>query len=146
MFRCAKSALLPLACVLLTQLAAAQTYYPPPESQGDWRSLVPVNETPTAEQRQAVRDKTAFDWDKLHDAWGFVQSFGGTNGLLVIRNGWIAAEWDDLNRPIAVHSCTKSLTAVAMAKLFDLSDAGQLPKKIGPDWVLIYRRSPAGGR
>jgi CubicO group peptidase (beta-lactamase class C family) len=142
MFKFAGSALLLLGCICLSQPARAKTYYPPPESQGDWRSLVPANESPTAEQKDAVLAKTGLDWDKLDHAWDFVQTFGGTNGLLIIRNGWIAAEWDDLNRPIAVHSCTKSLTALAMARLFDLSDAGQVSQKIGPE-SFAYEYLPA---
>src|SRR5688572_9305248 len=96
-----------LASLRLTSTSAAETYFPPPETAVDWRSLVPANQTPDAAQTRAVMDETGLDWHKLHSAWQFVQSFGGTNSLLVIRNGWIAAEWDDLKRPFPVHSCTK---------------------------------------
>ncbi|MBI3461870.1 MAG: serine hydrolase, partial [Planctomycetes bacterium] len=138
-FQFAKGTLLQAArrllfgCMLVTRISAAETYFPPPEAEGDWRSLVPANATPTAVQEQAVLEKSGLDWDKLADAWGYVQSFGGKNSLLIIRNGWIAAEWNNLERPIAIHSCTKSLTGLVMAKLFDLSDAGQLPTTVGPD-------------
>ena len=120
-----------LACTLAPPSAAAGTCFPPPEAQGGWRSLVPANEVPSAAEKKAVLDRTGLEWDKLAAAWNHLQGFGGSNGLLVIRNGWIAAEWDNIRRPIPIHSCTKSLTGLALAKLFDLSDAGQLAKKIG---------------
>jgi CubicO group peptidase (beta-lactamase class C family) len=113
--------------------AGAQTaaYYPPPENQGGWRSLVPANQPASAEQKQRILQTTGIDWDKLHEGWKYCTRFGGPNSLLVIRRGWVAGEWHDFTNPRGIASCTKSLTALAMAKLFDLSDAGRLPKRVG---------------
>ncbi|MBI4624293.1 MAG: DUF5060 domain-containing protein [Verrucomicrobia bacterium] len=129
-----------LACMLVTQtMATGKMYFPPPEAQGDWRSLVPANGAATAAEKRAVLEEAELDWDKLQEVWRFIESSGSANSFLVIRNGWIAAEWDALKRPIAIHSCTKSLTGLAMAKLFDLSDAGQLAKTIGPEsFAYVY--------
>ncbi len=106
------------------------TYYPPPESEGGWRSLIPPNTTPTAEQKQEVLKSTGLDWDKLHEAWKYCESFGGQHSLLIIRHGWVAGEWQNFTGPRGIASCNKSITGLAMAKLFDLSDAGKLPKRI----------------
>jgi CubicO group peptidase (beta-lactamase class C family) len=108
-------------------------YYPPPENKGGWRSLVSPNESPTAEQKWIILQTTGLDWDKLHEAWKYCESFGGPDSLLVIRRGWVAGEWHNFTVPRGIASCTKSLTALAMAKLFDMSDAGKLPKRIDMD-------------
>jgi CubicO group peptidase (beta-lactamase class C family) len=105
-------------------------YFPPPETEGGWRALVRVNETPTAAQKADIRARAGLDWDRLAEAQRFCAGFGGNQSFLVIRHGWIAAEWNDLAAPRGIASCTKSLTALAMARLFDLSDAGQLPRRI----------------
>jgi hypothetical protein len=72
------------------------------------------------------------DTDRLIDAWNYVESLGQRQSLIVIRHGWIAGEWDHVGTG-PVNSATKSLTGLALAKLFELSDAGRLPKKIGYD-------------
>ena len=113
--------------------AVAGTYYPPPESAGGWRSLVPPNKTPSADQKRAIRQAAGLDWDKLRAAWDYCESFGDPDSLLVIRHGWVAAEWHNTTEARGIASCTKSLTSLAMARLFDLSDAGRLPQPIGPD-------------
>jgi CubicO group peptidase (beta-lactamase class C family) len=113
---------------------AAESYFPPPEAQGDWRSLVPANQAPTTTQKEAVLATTGFDWDKLREVWAYCESYGGLHNVLVIRHGWIAGEWHNYSEPEhGIASCTKSLTGLAMAKLFDLSDAGRLPKRIAID-------------
>ena len=61
--------------------------------------------------------------------------------MLVVRRGWIAAEWSNSRRPTWIASCTKSLTAVAMAKLFDLSDSGRFSTPVGID-DYTYRYLP----
>jgi CubicO group peptidase (beta-lactamase class C family) len=106
-------------------------YFPPPEAEGGWRSLIPANEMPSAAEKQAVTETTGLDWDWLQEAWEYCCGFGEPNGLLVIRHGWIAAEWMDYTDAQGIASCSKSLTSLAMAKLFDMSDQGQLPKRIG---------------
>lgn len=111
----------------------ADDYFPSPEAEGGWRSLVPANQEPTQEQKKAVRATTGLDWDRLHEAWRYCQDFAGPHSVLLIRHGWIAGEWNNYTEPRGIASCTKSLTGLAMAKLFDLSDAGLLPKCVSID-------------
>lgn len=130
-----------LGLLLTPSRSAERPYYPPPEARGGWRSLVEPNVEPSAAQKAGVRDETGLDWDKMQAAWRYCLSQGKRSSLLVIRHGWIAGEWHTFTEPLGIASCTKSLTAVAMAKLFDLSDARQLPKRIGPG-ELAYRYLP----
>jgi CubicO group peptidase (beta-lactamase class C family) len=116
-----------------TTAPAAESSFPPPESQGGWRRLVAADRAATDEQKRAVREKTGLDWDKLKAAQDYCASFGTPNNLLVIRHGWIAGEWTSFSDPRGIASCTKSLTALAMAKVFDLSDAGKLSVRVGID-------------
>ncbi|MHB0874885.1 MAG: serine hydrolase domain-containing protein [Anaerolineae bacterium] len=112
---------------------AAPTYFPPPEAEEGWRSLVAVNQEATANQKGAVRTLAGLDWDRLHEVWRYCQDFEQPHRVLVIRHGWIAGEWGDTGETRGIASCTKSLTALAMAKLFDMSDAGLLPQPITID-------------
>jgi CubicO group peptidase (beta-lactamase class C family) len=104
-------------------------YFPPPESSGGWRRVTGINATPTNAQKKDIRAKTGVDWDKLKLACDYSQSFGGGSTALVIRNGWIAGEWGNMNAA-RVASVSKSLTALATAKMYELSDAGRLEKTI----------------
>jgi CubicO group peptidase (beta-lactamase class C family) len=122
-----------LVPLLATACLCAEAPFPPPEDQEGWRSLVPINDEPSPAQKQAVREKTGLDWDKLREAESYCESFGTANSLLVIRHGYVAGEWKNFNNARGIASCTKSLTALAMAKLFYLSDAVQLPKRINID-------------
>lgn len=134
-----------LAGILATGLAAAQTkYYPPPETKGGWRSLVTANVTPAPEQKAAILKTAGLNWDRLEEAWKYCEGFGSwPHGLLVIRHGWIAAEWRNFTEPRAIASCTKSLTGLAMAKLFDLSDGGRFSKPIQIDDSVYHYLPPA---
>ncbi len=109
--------------------ATAQSYFPPKESQGGWRSLVPVGAVPTPHQKSTVRQVAEMDWDRIQKAWNLVAPHGGS--LLVIRNGWVAGEFGP-QTSYHVASVTKSFTGMAMMRLFDQSDAGQLGKTIDP--------------
>jgi CubicO group peptidase (beta-lactamase class C family) len=117
-------------------------YFPPPEAQGGWRSLVPANMSATPEQKAAIQEHTGLDWDKLLEAWTYCSSFSGSHSLLVIRHGWIAAEWHNFTQPRGIASCTKSITGLAVARLLDMSDQGLLKKKIGLD-DFVYQYLPA---
>jgi hypothetical protein len=50
----------------------------------------------------------------------------------VIRNGWIAGEWGNTHAA-RIGSVSKSLTALATARMYELSDAGRLGKTIGAE-------------
>lgn len=131
-----------LFCFLPEPLSGQQAYYPPSANAGGWRTLVSPNTDATPGQKTAVLEETGLDWDRLNDAWLYARRFVGRDSIMVIRRGWIVAEWSTSPRPMAIASCTKSLTAVAMAKLFDLSDSGRFATTIGID-DYAYRYLPA---
>jgi hypothetical protein len=108
----------------------AATYYPPPDSQGGWRSLVTPNTTPTASQKQKILKATGIDWDKLQLAWNYVSAYN--SAFLVIKNGWVVGNWGGTGNFIALNSVSKSITGAALARQFTLSSAGSGPT-IGPD-------------
>jgi len=118
-----------------TVQASAQfgEYFPPPESEGGWRSLVEVDQPVTFAQQRQVQDVAGVDFQSLEQAWKYCRSFDTLDSLLVIRRGWIVGEWRTFENPRATASCTKSLTALAMAKLFDMSEAGLIDVKINED-------------
>jgi hypothetical protein len=118
--------------------AAAQEYYPPSESQGGWRSLVPPNGTPTAAQKAEIQKTAGLNWDRLLEAWTYLEGVAGGNSLLVIRNGWIAGEWST-GYDRALNSGSKSMTGLALAQVVETSDAGRLARKIGyEDFACAY--------
>src|SRR5262245_20909283 len=122
------------ALLLLAGPAAArEAYFPPPEAQGGWRSLVTANVAPTAEQKTRISRTAGLNWDKLAEAWRYCGDLGGPHSLLVIRHGWVAAEWSNFGEPQTIASCTKALTGLAIGKLLDLSDAGRFTKRIRMD-------------
>jgi CubicO group peptidase (beta-lactamase class C family) len=113
-----------------TQLG--QPYFPPAEARGGWRALTPYNGTPSAAQKAALRARAGVDWDRLKAASDYSRGFASDSAVLVIRNGYVAGEWGSRSAA-GVASVTKSLTGLAVAKLFELSDRGLLPRRIGPD-------------
>lgn len=119
----------------------SRDYFPPPEGQGGWRALVPANTAASPGQKAAIRQHTGLDWNKLFDAWTYCTSFSGPHSMLVIRHGWITAEWHNFTQPRGIASCTKSITGLTMAKVFDMSDRGLLKKTIGLD-DFAYRYVP----
>ena len=126
------------AASLLLFLAAARLgaaeYFPPSEAAGGWRTLAPLNAaTLTAQEKAAIRAQAGIDWDKLIAAWNYSSSFGTRNSVIVIRHGWVAGEWRNYEQALGIASCTKSLTSLALAKVFDASDGGRLKKRIALD-------------
>lgn len=61
----------------------AADYFPPPDSQGGWR---------TALDEARCRRKAGLDLAKLEQAWTFTQRCTQNGGLLVERNGYLAFE------------------------------------------------------
>jgi CubicO group peptidase (beta-lactamase class C family) len=109
---------------------ALADYFPPPESKGGWRSLLPEKDAPNTEQKQAIRDKAGVDWDKLEEAWKFNAAAGGATGLLVIRRGHVVGEWYqkcDLATAFNIYSSSKAYTSTAYGLLLADSDGGKLP-------------------
>src|SRR5262245_22102486 len=117
---------------VIARSAEAQTYYPLRESQGGWRSLVAANATPTSAQKSTIQSTTELNWDRLLDSWNYMESVARGNSLLVIRNGWIAGEWDS-GYDGALNSGSKSLGGLALALLTQMSDAGQLHQTFNLD-------------
>ena len=108
---------------------ALDAYFPPPESQGGWRSLLPEKGEPSAEQKSKIRSVTGVDWDKLEAAWDHNASAPGATGLLVIRRGQVVGEWyKDCERssPFLIYSSSKSYTSTAFGLILD-EFGGKLP-------------------
>ena len=134
---------------LLTGLALAASasaggggYYPPPQSAGTWRSYVTPNQTPTPTEQATLLSERGVDWSLLQQAWQGLQvsAQNGDMELLVIKDGWIVGHWEttpslDLHRA----SIAKTFTSMTLAKMFDMSDAGDFsgltPSTIGPESV-----------
>ncbi|WP_038162952.1 serine hydrolase [Verrucomicrobium sp. BvORR106] len=62
---------------------AAEDYFPPPDSQGGWRTLKTTEE---------IRDKAGMDLAKLEQAYTFTERCSQNGGLLVVRKGYLVFE------------------------------------------------------
>lgn len=105
-------------------------YFPPPESQGGWRTLLPPTGDPTAEQKAKIREVGGVDWDKLAEAWSHNTSAPGATGLLVIRRGQVVGEWyrdGGPNKAFNIYSSSKSYTSTAYGLILDDFGNGPLP-------------------
>jgi CubicO group peptidase (beta-lactamase class C family) len=95
---------------------AASDYFPPQENKGGWRSLLPAQGEPTAEQKAEIAKTGGVDWDKLKEAWDYNAQVEGGTGLLVIRHGYVVGEWykdGDRERTYNIYSSSKSYTSLA---------------------------------
>ena len=104
---------------------ALSDYFPPPEEQGGWRSLLPAEGEPDASQKARIREVAGIDWDLLKAAWDHNASAQGATGLLVIRRGHIAGEWyrdGDRTKAFNIYSSSKSYTSTAFGLI--LADFG----------------------
>jgi CubicO group peptidase (beta-lactamase class C family) len=128
--------------VLLSSCLPAQTaerpttalsdYFPPPEEQGGWRTLLPVEGEPDDSQKARIRDVGGVDWDLLKAAWDYNAAAPGATGLLVIRHGQIVGEWykeGDRTTAFNIYSSSKSYTSTAYGLI--LSDFGNGPLPSG---------------
>ena len=101
----------------------AQTYYPPPESGGGWRRSANDDE---------VRTQAHMDPHRLQlISQAQSQFYGGPWAIVIVRNGYLVAEWFGMPAMPAttfdVWSCTKSATGIALGMLFDDSRNNKLP-------------------
>lgn len=71
------------ALVFAPLAPAAEDYFPPPDSQGGWRTLKTTEE---------VRDKAGMDLAKLEQAYAFTERCSQNGGLLVVRKGYLVFE------------------------------------------------------
>jgi CubicO group peptidase (beta-lactamase class C family) len=127
-----------LACCVGTGMLAPlgargqvlSSYFPPPESQGGWRSLLPENGEPSAEQKSKIREVAGVDWDKLRAAWEHNAAAPGATGLLVIRRGYVVGEWyKDASRSTTynIYSSSKSYMSTAFGLILADFGNGKLP-------------------
>jgi CubicO group peptidase (beta-lactamase class C family) len=114
-----------------TQSAQAQEkaplspYFPPPESKGGWRSLLPDDGPPSSAQKSKIQEVAGVDWDKLELAWKHNEAAPGKTGLLVIRRGYVVGEWykdGDRSTDFNIYSSSKSYTSTAYGLI--LADFG----------------------
>ncbi|MDQ6704643.1 MAG: beta-lactamase family protein, partial [Acidobacteriota bacterium] len=64
-------------------LTAAGEYFPPPDSEGGWRTL---------KDAAQVRKIAGMDLKKLDQAFEYAQRSSQHGGLLVVRHGWLVYE------------------------------------------------------
>lgn len=69
--------------LLLALTAQAKDYFPPPDTQGGWRTLA---------DREQIRAKTGIDTAKLDEAFQYIQQTSQHGGLLVVRHGYLVYE------------------------------------------------------
>src|SRR5204863_4857339 len=62
---------------------SAQVYFPPPDSQGGWRTL---------KDPPQIRDLAGMDSRRLDQAFEFTQRCTQNGGLLVVRHGYLVFE------------------------------------------------------
>jgi CubicO group peptidase (beta-lactamase class C family) len=115
-------------------------YFPPGESQGGWRSLLPASGDPGADQKAKIHHLAGVDWDKLFQAAEYSRSAEGASALLVIRRGYIVGEWyKDCQRDqnFNIFSCSKSYTSLAFGVLLaDMSHRAPQTLKNGKKLTL----------
>ena len=116
-------------------------YFPAPDSEEGWRSLVEMGVSPDSAQKEKILEIAGIDWDALLDAWELSENLGSGSSVIVIRNGWIAGEWGS-TRKYHVASVTKSLTSLATLRMIDLSEMGRIPLQIDFD-SLVHEYLPA---
>lgn len=109
------SLLLPLIIYAATGPSARGAdvdYFPPPDSQGGWRTLTTEDD---------IRRVAGLDLQKLDDAFAHVQKTTKNGGLLVARRGWLVYEryFGKGHRDALCNlaSCGKSITSVAVGIL-----------------------------
>src|SRR2546423_7212828 len=97
--------------LLLLQIFAlrAQDYFPPPDTNGGWRTLTDASE---------IREVGGLDTRKLDDAFEYIQQTSQHGGLLVVRHGWLLYEryFGRGNREALpeLASCGKAFTSIAV--------------------------------
>ena len=85
-----------------------QDYFPPPDSEGGWRTL---------QDAAQIRKQTGIDVNRLDQALEYAKRTSQHGGLLVVRHGWIVYEkyfgkgHREANPNMA--SCGKAFTSIS---------------------------------
>ena len=99
-----------LLFVTLQATTPAPDYYPPPDSQGGWRSV-------TGAKEDQFRAAAGMDRKKLDEAFEYAQTTSQHGGLLVARHGWLVYEryYGRGNREANpdMASCGKAFTSIS---------------------------------
>jgi CubicO group peptidase (beta-lactamase class C family) len=99
-----------LICCFL--MSCSKPYFPPPDSEGGWRTLNDETE---------ILKKTGMVKGKLDEAFEYIQKNTKNGGLLVVRNGWLVYEnYFGRGHRMAnpnLASCGKSMTSIAVGIL-----------------------------
>ena len=113
---------------------SARHYFPPPDSQGGWRTLTAP---------AVIRRVTGMDVARLDRAFEYAKTSTKNGGLLVVRHGWLVYEryfgkgCRDATPNLA--SCGKSFTSIAVGTLMaqrpDLFPEGLEQRIFGPDYL-----------
>lgn len=72
-----------LLLLTLATVARAADYFPPPDSEGGWRTLTDARE---------IREKAGMDLDRLEKAYTVTERSTPNGGLLVVRHGYLVFE------------------------------------------------------
>jgi CubicO group peptidase (beta-lactamase class C family) len=95
-------------------------YYPPPESRGGWRVAAGADQ---------VRTLAGMDLQRLMPARAWNRSFAVPSVVVIIRHGYLVAEWyengTDSQTRFNIHSCTKSFSGTAYGIVFDDARRGR---------------------
>ena len=116
------------------EVRSALDYFPPPDSQGGWRTISSAEE---------IRRVTGIDVKKLDEAFDVAKASTKNGGLLVVRNGWLVYEkyFGRGHREATPNlaSCGKSFTSIAigilMAEHPDLFPDGLDQKVFTPTYL-----------
>ncbi len=104
--------LLFLLGLLSLSLAAADPYYPKPDSEGGWRTL---------NKRAEIQKLTGIDVAKLDEAFAYTQRTSQHGGLLVVRHGYLVYEkyFGRGNREALpeLASCGKAFTSTSVGMM-----------------------------
>ena len=110
-------------------LLMGQTYYPPSESAGGWRRCA---------NDEGIRNEAGMDPGRLRLVGEEqLQLYGGPWAIVIVRKGYLAAEWFGVPAMPAttfdVWSATKSATGIAMGMLLDDSRNHRLRRDVTLD-------------
>jgi hypothetical protein len=100
-----------IACAF-AGVVRATDYFPPPDSQGGWRTL---------NDSAKIRKVAGIDVARLDQALEYAKKTSPHGGLLVVRHGWLVYEKyygrGSRNALVDMASCGKSFTSVACGML-----------------------------